>query len=144
MNANSGNGDRPAYAHTLPNSATIHWEHLEKHLEDVGERAGRFAESFGAAEWGTILGLCHDLGKHSKAFQDYLLRTSDPDAGTGDGCSGRVDHSTFGARYVAKSVGGHRGQLLAYCVAGHHAGLPDGASDEEQGQRGTLRYRLDG
>lgn len=144
MSAASGNGNRPAYAHTLPNSAATHWEILEKHLQEVGQLAECFAVSFGAGEWGALLGLCHDLGKHSAAFQNYLLTTADPDAGAGDCYSGRVDHSTFGARYVAEVIGGHRGQLLAYCIAGHHAGLPDGASDEEDGQKGTLRYRLNG
>src|SRR5271166_1875262 len=144
MSAAIGNGDRPAYAHTLPDSAATRWEPLEKHLQEVGRLAESFAVPFGAAEWGAILGLCHDLGKYSSAFQNYLLSTADPDAGAGDSCAGRVDHSTFGARYVAEGIGGHRGQLLAYCIAGHHAGLPDGASDEEDGQKGTLRYRLNG
>jgi CRISPR-associated endonuclease/helicase Cas3 len=33
--------------------------------------------------------------------------------------------------------------MLAYCIAGHHAGLPDGASDDETKQQSTLRWRLD-
>ena len=55
----------------------------------------------------------------------------------------RVDHSMFGARFVAKSVGGSAGQLLAFCIAGHHTGLPDEHSDDDMGGRSTLRYKLD-
>jgi len=50
----------------------------------------------------------------------------------------RVDHSTAGARHAAANWGG-AGKLLAYCIAGHHAGLPDGRSNDE----GSLEHRLD-
>ncbi len=33
--------------------------------------------------------------------------------------------------------------MLAFCVAGHHTGLPDETSNEDLGGRGTLRYKLD-
>jgi CRISPR-associated endonuclease/helicase Cas3 len=66
----------------------------------------------------------------------------DPDAGSVDGSVGRVDHSTFGARYVAEKVGKHKVQILAHCIAGHHSGLPDGKSAEEANQRRTLERRL--
>ncbi len=56
---------------------------------------------------------------------------------------GRVDHSTFGARYAARKIGKHKGQMLAYCIAGHHSGLPDGRSSEEAHQRSSLQRRLD-
>ena len=49
----------------------------------------------------------------------------------------------FGARFVAKSVGGSAGQSLAFCIAGHHTGLPDEHSDDDMGGRSTLRYKLD-
>lgn len=134
---------RHAFAHTLPNAPCKDWEPLETHLAEVGSRAAQFADAFGAREWGEILGRCHDLGKYSLEFQRYLLRTSDPDAGAQEGSGRRVDHSTYGARHVRDVIGKHRGQMLAYCIAGHHAGLADYSSDNEVAQGGTLRTRLD-
>ena len=43
--------------------------------------------------------------------------------------AGRVDHSTAGAQHAFKSSG-DRGKLLAYAIAGHHAGLLDGKSND--------------
>lgn len=132
----------PAYAHTLEGRPRDEWEPLEEHLAQVAELAGQFAAAFGAGVWGEILGRCHDLGKYSKAFQEYLLKSSDPDASI-EGSGRRVDHSTFGARHVNQQVGGHKGQLLAFCIAGHHRGLPDATADDEAVRRSTLQYRLD-
>jgi CRISPR-associated endonuclease/helicase Cas3 len=42
--------------------------------------------------------------------------------------SGRVDHSTAGAQHAARL--GLPGRLLSYCIAGHHAGLPDNEGGE--------------
>ena len=49
--------------------------------------------------------------------------------------TGKVDHSTAGAQHAAGL--GKLGRLLAYCIAGHHAGLPHG----ERGESG-LSMRL--
>ena len=131
-----------AYAHSLPGRPLSEWEPLEKHLHEVGELAQAFAANFNAAEWGYLLGRCHDLGKYSRAFQEYIQQHNDPDASASEGIGKRVDHSTFGARYVAERIGKYPGQLLAFCIAGHHVGLPDASSGEDSGQRGTLRCKL--
>ncbi len=55
----------------------------------------------------------------------------------------RVNHSTFGARFVARHIGKLQGQILAYCIAGHHAGLPNESSTDDATQRSTLKARLD-
>ncbi len=129
-----------AYAHSLPGQPREKWELLEHHLEEVGRLAGDFASAFGASEWGRALGRWHDLGKYSQAFQEYLSRTADPDAGVEGG--GRVDHSTYGAQHAARLVGKHAGRVLAFCIAGHHAGLADATSDDETARRRTLEARL--
>nr|WP_276570294.1 CRISPR-associated endonuclease Cas3'' [Thiocystis minor] len=78
-----------------------------------------------AIELARRLGLWHDLGKFSEEFQRYLLRTADvgDDAHTLES-RGKVDHSTAGAQHAARTLPG-LGILLAYAIAGHHAGLPD-------------------
>ena len=130
------------FAHTLPPPDTIaDWEPLEKHLIEVSRMAAEFAEPFGAADWGALVGRLHDLGKYSVEFQRYLISSADPDAGE-EGAPGRVDHSTFGAQYAMKKVGGHRAQLLAFCIAGHHAGLPNAFAMDANNERSTLEFRL--
>lgn len=138
------------YAHTRPGHLSIDWEPLEVHLDKVARSAADFAEAFEARLWGEVLGQCHDLGKLSKDFQSYLNEagSKSADAGAEDDMDmhapgKRVDHSTFGARFLETSVGGIAGQLLAFCAAGHHTGLPDETSNDDLGGRSTLRYKLD-
>lgn len=104
--------------------------HLEEHLRAVGDLAGEFASTFGHADWGRLAGIWHDLGKYSSAFQSYIARGSgfDPEAHI-EGGTGRVNHSSAGALHAVERLGG-KGRLLAYLIAGHHAGLPDWHSDE--------------
>jgi len=113
----------------------------------VAQSASIFAEAFGARLWGEVLGRCHDLGKLSDDFQHYLYSSGaasgDAGAENEDAPSLRVDHSTFGARFVAKAVGRVPGQLLAFCIAGHHTGLADESSSDDAAQRSTLRHKLD-
>jgi len=68
-----------------------------------------------------------------------MLTAADPDA-VEEQRPGHVDHSTFGARYAVKSFKGVAGQLLAFCIAGHHGRLPDAGPP---GEAGTLAFRLD-
>lgn len=129
-----------AYAHSLAGKPRAEWEPLARHLEEVGRSAASFAQAFGAAPWGEALGRCHDLGKASAAFQ-ARIGAGEEDAGVER--PGRVDHSTFGARFCSGRLAGAAGELLAYAIAGHHAGLPDAAAEDASAERGTLRYRLD-
>jgi CRISPR-associated endonuclease/helicase Cas3 len=130
------------YAHTLSGRPESDWELLETHLANVARRAADFAGAFGAADWGRLAGLWHDLGKASDEFQKYLRKSENPDAAEYEDAPGRVDHSTAGAQHAFKVIGKYAGQLLAYCIAGHHAGLPDGSSGEEATRGSTLQARL--
>ena len=121
------------YAHSLANehgSPLSHdqWETLGDHLHVVAERAAEFATRFDAAEWGRLAGLWHDLGKYSNEFQAYLL-TENGFEGHLEQYQGRVDHSTAGAQHAVRiftELGQPEiGRILAYCIAGHHAGLAD-------------------
>ncbi|MCF8030877.1 MAG: CRISPR-associated helicase Cas3' [Desulfohalobiaceae bacterium] len=109
------------------------WRPLEKHLRDAAELASGFASVFGAGNWGRALGELHDIGKCKQAFQEYLHRVvGNPEHGP----SG-IDHSTAGAR-LAWERDENWGRILAYVLAGHHAGLPDG-----RGSGPTLERRLE-
>ena len=104
------------FAHSLPEDDETRWEPLRDHLRDVGELTAQFARHFGAGETGRAIGLLHDIGKRSSAYQRYI-RT--PGANRGP------DHSTAGARALLNAYD-KRGQLAAFAIAGHHAGLADG------------------
>lgn len=86
---------------------------LQEHLANTARIASEFAEQFGAAGWGRLAGLWHDLGKFSPDFQRRIR-----------GASLRVDHSTAGAIYAFQKFN-NVGRILGYLIAGHHAGLPD-------------------
>jgi CRISPR-associated endonuclease/helicase Cas3 len=135
-----------AYAHTLPDQPPERWELLETHLKEVSELAGEFCEAFGAGDWGRLAGAWHDLGKYSNAFQERLHRVADPDTSE-ETKPGRVDHSTFGAQFAMEAAGNgkwsHLAQVLAFCIAGHHAGLADGTSSDGAGAGATLQARLE-
>lgn len=136
----------PHYAHSLPDDPDrTKWETLPEHLEKVAVGASgapgarQFAESFGAADWSELLGWWHDLGKYSDKFQAYLAESEDPDDLEK---SGRVDHSTWAAKHACETFG-VPGRLLAYVLAGHHAGLGNFEhSGADGGMKSTLRYRL--
>ncbi|MCG6534995.1 MAG: CRISPR-associated endonuclease Cas3'', partial [Syntrophales bacterium LBB04] len=116
------------YAHTKDNEPPDRWQTLEDHLKRVAELARSFADEFGAGDWGYLAGLWHDVGKYSKEFQKYLLAANDDDSHI-ETKPGRVDHSTAGAKHAFRQAK-NEGKLLAYTIAGHHAGLPDGKSNE--------------
>lgn len=129
-------------AHVKQNDAgewTVH--SLEEHLLEVGKLAGSMALAFGAADWAGLAGRWHDLGKYRPAFQSYIKRASgfDPEAHI-EGGTGRVDHSTAGAIHAVDKLKG-TGRVLAYLIAGHHAGLPDW--DSTVAGAAALSVRLD-
>lgn len=101
---------------------------LDEHLRETAKLASEFAGKFGCAEWGRLAGLWHDLGKHSDEFQRYIR-----EGGT------KTDHSTAGAIHAVGQLGS-LGRVVAYLIAGHHAGLPDWMSDSEPGA--SLAQRL--
>ncbi|MBI3757477.1 MAG: CRISPR-associated helicase Cas3' [Deltaproteobacteria bacterium] len=114
---------------------------LNDHLRGVGQRAEECARYFGGGDWAKVAGLWHDLGKYSAEFQRRIKSVSgyDPDAHL-EGQVGRVDHSTAGAQHAVKQFGVY-GRILAYLIAGHHAGLPDWHTSETGGA--ALNARLD-
>ena len=115
------------YAHSVENQSKEKWQLLKDHLVSVSQLASGFASSFEAGELGRLLGLLHDIGKYSQEFQKRL---EDP-------CV-HVDHSTPGAKIAFERFGAF-GKLLAYVVAGHHGGIPDGISDERES---SLTHRI--
>ncbi|MDG4552385.1 MAG: CRISPR-associated endonuclease Cas3'' [Candidatus Contendobacter sp.] len=111
---------------------------LDDHLRSVAVFAQSFAAAFGAGDWARLAGLWHDLGKYRPAFQRYIRGASGYDAHI-ETAPGKVDHSTAGALHAMERMKG-LGRILAYLIAGHHAGLPDWQSAEKPAS--SLIYRL--
>lgn len=111
---------------------------LEDHLFSVAKLARLFAaqlnafkeQTAGSGAWAELAGLWHDLGKYQPAFQQYIASASGMEAHIE--APGRVKHAIAGAIHAAEARGPH-GRLLAYLIAGHHAGLPDWHPDEASG-----------
>lgn len=112
------------YAHSKEGEPPEKWQSLEEHLENVSKMAAKFASAFGAEEWGSIAGNYHDLGKGTPPWQAYLRRANEIIDEFAAFYEGHPSHAAAGAQWLYKHSK-DTGKLLAYCVAGHHGGLPD-------------------
>ncbi len=105
---------------------------LSDHLLGVSLAARRHSDKIGLGPAGATVGLLHDLGKYSTAFQLYLRRVAlTEDTEQPDAERGKIDHSTAGAQKIwqnLKPLGAMERavrEILAICVASHHSGLID-------------------
>ncbi len=116
---------------------------LLDHLKNTAKLAGEFSKKFGSESWGVAAGFSHDAGKGRQVWQNYIRRKS----GYGHeeesnlvGKIGKIQHAIHGAKLVEELYGKAHGRVLAYCIAGHHAGLPDWSAAEGAGQS-ALQFR---
>lgn len=105
------------------------------HLNKVAWLCGEFAaemfppsspDAEAARQWGQLAGHWHDLGKFSLDFQERLRGERD-----------KANHSSAGAVHAYTQLRGV-GQLFAFLIAGHHAGLTDWVGQD----RASLFRRL--
>ncbi len=116
---------------------------LKDHLEETAKRAQSFAAKFDSAEWGKAAGIAHDAGKGRKKWQNYLCFKSgfyDEEAHL-EGKPGKLLHAIHGAKLCEDLYEKGIGRVLSYCVAGHHAGLPDWSGAEGAGMS-SLDFQL--
>ncbi len=98
---------------------------LVDHCKNTAKLAGNFAKTFDEENVGYQTGLLHDVGKYSKEFQNYIR---------GNGSS--PDHSTAGCQECKQNM------FSAFCIAGHHSGLPDLGSPGDASSEPTLYGRV--
>lgn len=130
----------------------ISHQSVKTHLVEVGALAAGYASKIGQSDVGFLVGLLHDFGKFSQAFQDYMqliiqqaVSSFDPDIDDVDvkSLKGKIDHSSAGAQWVFqhllpvalrcfpengssdKKLAIAAIQILALCIASHHSGLID-------------------
>lgn len=98
-----------------------------EHCEGTAKLSALFASAFDCGEQGYVLGLAHDIGKCSTAFQERLH-------------GGKiVDHATAGAVECAKK----NYPWALNCIVGHHGGLMDeGNIRTDQSDSPTLFGRI--
>ena len=127
-------------AHVKEENGNWHEHSLEDHLLDVAKLAKSFM-GHESSDWLDLTGRWHDLGKYQKNWQCYLKDKSgyNLDAHI-ENSSTRVNHSTAGAIHAIKELGDGFGHIIAYLIAGHHAGLADW--DTAETGRGALKSRL--
>lgn len=110
------------YAHSGTPGNKSDWQTMPDHALAVAQGAACFAAAVGLEKAAFVEGLLHDLGKYDPAFPPRL-----------EGANVRVDHSTAGAAVLSGLVQGDADRLMAelcgYAILGHHAGLPDKASE---------------
>lgn len=117
------------YAHSIEGVSSDSWHSLGAHLEGVSNLTAAFADGFGCAEIGRLLGLWHDIGKYRHDFQ-RRLRGEDI----------RVDHAVVGALRSREVFGKEDLTLamaMAFAIAGHHGGLANLIDLEQRLKKNT-------
>lgn len=121
-----------------------HW--LRDHLLDVAAAAQASAEPFKSQQWAYLAGLWHDLGKYRPGFQQYIRQVNGHDAHIEGKLPSGSDktHSAAGALHALQTFEARFGpsgavlaRVLAYVIAGHHAGLGDWVAGLDRRLLGT-------
>lgn len=120
------------------NTNQFELQDLYNHLEGTAEIASKFAAEFNNSGWGKLLGLWHDIGKYSDEFQEYIKVNSGYEED--DQRRPKTDHTSAAAILAKDIYPNFFWQPIAYCIAGHHAGLHNWLP--EIGVSGDLSDRL--
>lgn len=112
---------------------------VEHHLLETSQICRLLARKINVPLAGELLGLMHDFGKYSSAFQSYIqsatnmINPDEDDYVDAKGLKGKIDHSTAGAQWIfqvldeyadkTKGISEVMGQMLAICIVSHHSGL---------------------
>lgn len=126
------------FAHSTEDRTKADWEPLDAHLKNVAVRTEAFAEKFGASPWGWAAGWLHDMGKAKERFQLRLLDESIREPHSGEGALFACKHYNI---TCPPPFSEPIGRIMAFAIAGHHAGLANG--DAYGGGNIPLNERLE-
>lgn len=82
-------------------------------------------------DFAELCGLMHDIGKYTEEFQRRIR-----------GDLIKVGHAMCGAQEIYKNSKASYSYMIEYCIAGHHAGLPDGGTAADNPDTPTLYAAL--
>lgn len=91
-----------------------------EHLQGTAEWAKEFSVNYNVENveaYAYTMGMAHDIGKYSELFQKKIQNNLEI----------QVDHSTAGAVEMLKN----KMAAASFCIAGHHAGIPNGKDTTE-------------
>jgi len=128
------------YAHSKEGSEPKHWQPLEEHLKNVAKLARKSAEIFSADSWASIVGSHHDLGKGTLPWQAFLRHANGVVDEFAEFYEGHPTHADVGAHWLFENSE-QAGKLLAYCVAGHHGGLPNWSDSSQSALESRLKKK---
>ncbi len=107
-------GNKELIAHKVIDAdGTVRTQSLKEHSENVARMAAKFAEPYGGEKLAEYIGLIHDCGKAADAVQRHI-----------EGENVVCGHANNAVKEALKN-NSDGGVLAAYCVGGHHTGLPD-------------------
>ena len=119
---------------------------LKEHLEHVSSLCSFFSESVGVSAISKLIGLLHDMGKGTNAFQTYLRwRAEHDDAEPLPKHIKHHKHAPTGAIYAydrwfcnGNPMQQRTAQIIVLCIYGHHTGLMDCVDQENPMRFQTL------
>lgn len=105
---------------------------IKEHSINVAELCEKFS-IYELKHIAYITGILHDIGKYSELFQQRIR-----------GKDVSVEHSSSGAIEALNILDKSNmiSYIVAYCIAGHHTGLPDGGNKTDLEEEGTLSGKL--
>jgi len=103
---------------------------LVDHLKNVAELASSYAQAYGGG-FAYVCGLVHDIGKYSLNIQKRI-----------HGAKIKVDHATAGGQLLVQTNNKSLALISAYCIMGHHGGIPDGGTNQDNEKDPTLIGRI--
>jgi len=95
---------------------------LQAHAKNVSELARDFTAPFGLGALAETVGMLHDFGKSTRAFQKYITTEM-----KGLNSKKRISHSIYGAVQSYNSYNSVQviAEILSNCIASHHGSLRD-------------------
>lgn len=131
---------RQIISHLYKATQNGHWviQSNEEHSNGVTELTSRFASEFGLGAWGSVLGMLHDKGKETNAFQQHIRKESGytPEAKV----AGDYHHAYIGGIIARKLYGKSADNFFVNQILSHHSGLHD--SDELDCENSELKKNI--
>ena len=103
-------------------------------VKEHSENTADLCREYAVPEWkdfSYITGELHDVGKYQLSFAKRI-----------QGENVKVEHSTCGALAAKENYAGPIALMMAYCIAGHHSGIPDGGFANDDEDMSTLHGRM--